>query len=140
MISCIRASGTHQPDIDGVKRLAASSLTTVLFAGITMPRVVAWQPQSSIKQNIDAALVTVGNRRVDLVQLIDEFFPFIFRFCEFALEPIDDERGSDRDKRARHACFFAIPRETAYPIADNTVATRPRILSPPESGAITPLA
>jgi len=112
---------------------------TVLFAGITTT-LVEWHPQSSIKQNIDAALVTVGNRRVDLVQLVDEFFSFILRFCQFALEPIDDERGNDRDKRARHAFFFAIPRETVYPIADNTVATRPRILSPPESGAITPLA
>ena len=80
MISCIRASGTNQPDIDGVKRLAASSLTTVLFAGITMTRVVAWQPQSSIKQSIDASLVTVSNGRVDLVQLVDECLSFILRF------------------------------------------------------------
>jgi hypothetical protein len=39
--------------------------------------------------------------------------PFIFRFCELPLEPIDDERSGDRDDRARHAFRLLIPRETA---------------------------
>jgi len=95
----------------GVNDLVASRRVTVLSAGITTTRV-DWHPQSSIKQNIDAALITVRNRRVDLVQLFDELFFFIFRFCELALEPVNDDRRNDRQDCARHDFFLAIPRLT----------------------------
>jgi len=75
MISCIRASGTNQPGILGVNGFAASSLTTVLSAGITMTRVA--QAQSVIKHSVDANLVTVRNSRVDCVQRVFELFAFI---------------------------------------------------------------
>ncbi|MCP4887970.1 MAG: hypothetical protein GY904_15300 [Planctomycetaceae bacterium] len=78
MISCIRASGTNQPGILGVNGFAASSLTTVLSAGITMTRVA--QAQSVIKHSVDANLVTVRNSRVDCVQRVFELFAFILGF------------------------------------------------------------
>ncbi len=72
------------------------------------------------------------------MQLVFELFAFIFRFCEFTLEPENNDRGDDRDDPADHVFFLAMPRLTVYPIAANTVATSPSILSPPDSGAIVP--
>jgi len=88
----------------------ASSRTTVLSAGITTTRIT-WQAKSGIKQSIDANLVTVRNSRVDLVQLVFELFAGILGLFEFTLEPVDDQRGDDRENRARHAFFLAIDRE-----------------------------
>lgn len=136
MISCIRASGTNQPFIDGVKDLLASTLLTALSAGITTTFV--WHAQSSIKQSVDVSLITVGNRFVDLVDFFFRLSLFIAFDCDSTFQPKNNDRANDRDDRAGHACFFAMPREMVYPIEAKIDANSPSALSPPESGAITP--
>ena len=109
MISCIRASGTNQPFIDGVNDLLASTLLTALSAGITTTFV--WHAQSSIKQSVDVSFITIGNRFVDLGDLFFRLSLFIAFDCDPPFQPKHNDRANDRDDRAGHACFFAMPRE-----------------------------